>query len=39
LSRGLLRVKPRSRGIAIARPVYLQYRTYLVTAGTAVECQ
>src|SRR6476619_920211 len=26
-------------GSAKARPVYLQQRTYLVTAGMAVECQ
>jgi hypothetical protein len=26
-------------GSALARPVYLQQRTYLVTAGMAVECQ
>jgi hypothetical protein len=25
-------------GSAMARPVYLQQRTYLVTAGMAVEC-
>src|SRR5258708_29165008 len=32
-------VKLRIRGRAMARPVYLQQRTYLVTAGTAVECR
>ena len=26
------------RGSAVARPVYLQQRTYLVTAGMAVVC-
>jgi hypothetical protein len=26
-------------GSAMARPVYLQQRTYLMTAGMAVECQ
>jgi hypothetical protein len=30
--------KVRTRGSAMARPVYLLQRTYLVTAGTAVEC-
>jgi hypothetical protein len=35
----LLRIKVRSHGSAMARPVYLLQRTYLVTAGTAVECQ
>jgi Thioesterase-like superfamily len=31
-------VKVRSHGGAMARPVYLQQRIYLVTAGTALEC-
>jgi hypothetical protein len=34
-----LRVKLRSHGAAMARPVYLQQRTYSMRAGTAVECQ
>jgi hypothetical protein len=38
-SRGLLRVKLRSHGNAMTRPVYLQQWTHLVTAGMAVECQ
>jgi hypothetical protein len=28
-----------SHSSPLARPVYLQQRTYLVTTGTAVECQ
>jgi len=32
-------VKLRGHGRAMARPVYLQQRTYLVTASAAVECQ
>jgi hypothetical protein len=32
-------VKLRSRGSAVAWPVYLQHRTYLMSVGTAVECQ
>src|SRR5947207_14189807 len=31
-------VKLRPHGSALARPVYLQQRTYLLTAGTAVQC-
>jgi hypothetical protein len=36
---GALRVgsKLRTHGSAMARPIYLQLRTYLVTANTAVE--
>jgi hypothetical protein len=32
-------VKVRTHGSAMARPVYPQQRTYVMTAGTAVECQ
>src|SRR5207244_6984734 len=37
--RSQLRVKLRRHGRAMTRPVYLQQRTFLVAAGTAVECQ
>src|SRR5262245_41829227 len=33
------RVKLRSHGSEMARPVYLQQRTYLTSIATAVECQ
>ena len=33
------RVKLRSHGSEMARPVYLQHRTYLMNVATAVECQ
>jgi hypothetical protein len=34
-----LRVELRSPGSGMARPVYLQQRTYLMSVATALECQ
>jgi hypothetical protein len=39
LTQCLDRVNMSRHGSAMASPVYLQQRTYLVTAGMAVECQ
>jgi hypothetical protein len=36
---GRLGVKLRSHGSEMARPVYVQQRTYLMSVATAVECQ
>jgi hypothetical protein len=37
-AKGPERVKLRSHGSKMARPVYLQQRTYLLSVATAVEC-